>query len=236
MGMTYDNGRGDDPREGTRRWVKPAVAVVALVGLAALVWHFANDKAGVKRSEAPQVTTVIPLPPPPQPPREQKPPPEKQPDVQTPTQKPTVAPKPADAPKPSDNQPKSMTENAPAQAGTDNFGIGAGDGSGMAGSGGGGAFGNATYSQYLSYTLQQAVEHDKRVQDAGGGSRFSVGLNLWLDTSGHITKVALGQSTGDPKLDAAVIDAIQTMGRLDEAPPPAWQYPVRLNLQGRQPG
>jgi protein TonB len=48
--------------------------------------------------------------------------------------------------------------------------------------------------------------------------------------------VTIGQSTGDTKLDDAIVNALQTLGRLDEPPPPAWQYPVRLNLQGHQPG
>src|ERR1700754_2061654 len=102
-----------------------------------------------------------------------------------------------------DNAPRQMTMNAPAQAGADNFAIAAGDGSGMAGSGTGNGFGNATYSQYLVYALQQAVERDKSVQDAGEGLRFSVGVNLWLEPSGRIVKVTIGQSTGDPKLNEA---------------------------------
>ncbi len=217
--------------------MKPAVWVVIAIGAALAVWHFANDTAGVKRTEAPRVTTVIPVPPPPPPPPpKMKPPPEKQPDVATPVPKPTVAPKPAEAPKPTDNVPKQMTMNAPAQAGTDNFAIGAGDGSGMAGSGGGGSFGNATYTQYLVYALQQAVERDPRVQESGQGMRFVVGVNVWLEPTGRIDKVTIGQSTGDPKLDDAVLAALQSLGKLDEVPPPSWQYPVRLNLQGRQPG
>lgn len=238
MEMTYSNGHGDgDGPKGWRRFVKPVVIGLIGVGLVVLVWRFASDTAGVKRSEAPQVTTVIPLPPPPPPPPPKvKPPPEKQPEVQTPTVKPTVAPKPAETPKPSDNQPRQMTMNAPAQPGTDNFAIGAGDGSGMSGSGGGGTFGNATYSQYLSYTLQQAIERDSKVQESGGGARFTVRVNVWLEPSGRITKVTIAQSTGDSKLDDAIVNALQTLGRLDEPPPPAWQYPVRLNLQGHQPG
>ena len=195
-----------------------------------------NDTAGVKRTEAPQVTTVIPLPPPPPPPPQQKPPPEKmQEQVQTPVQHPTVAPKPADTPKPSDNQPKQMTMNAPAQAGTDSFNLGAGDGSGMVGSGGGGSFGNATYRQYIGNLLQQTIENDKRVQDSGGGERFNGGLNIWMDPSGHITRVELANTTGDPKLDAAVVAAVRTLGKVDEPPPPGQDYPVLINLHGRQP-
>ncbi|WP_175774089.1 energy transducer TonB [Burkholderia anthina] len=231
MEMTYNGG---SPGKGPGRYVKPVVIALVLAGIAALIWHFASDTAGVKRASAPQVTTVIPLPPPPPPPK-QKPPPEKvKEEVKTPVDKPTVAPKPSEAPKPSDNQPKQMTMNAPAQAGTDSFNIGAGDGSGMVGSGGGGRFGNASYAQYMVYVLQRAIEQDKGVQDAGG-ARFAGSLNLWMDPSGHITKVTIAQSTGDAKIDAAVIAAVESLGRVDEAPPPATAYPVLVRLQGRKP-
>lgn len=146
MEMTYNGG---PPHKGPGRYVKPVAIALALAALAALIWHFAGDTAGVKRASAPQVTTVIPLPPPPPPPPK-KPPPEKVKDeVKTPVERPTIVPKPSEAPKPSDDQPKQMTMNAPAQAGTDSFNIGAGDGSGMVGSGGGGKFGNASYAQYM---------------------------------------------------------------------------------------
>ncbi|MBF5011881.1 energy transducer TonB family protein [Burkholderia pseudomultivorans] len=231
MEMTYNGG---SPDKGPGRYVKPVVIALVAAAIAALIWHFASDTAGVKRTSAPQVTTVIPLPPPPPPPK-QKPPPEKvKEEVKTPVDKPTVAPKPSEAPKPSDNQPKQMTMNAPAQAGTDSFNIGAGDGSGMVGSGGGGRFGNASYAQYMVYVLQRAIEQDKGVQEAGG-ARFAGSLNLWMDPSGRITKVTIAQSTGDAKIDAAVVAAVESLGRVDEAPPPATAYPVLVRLQGRKP-
>ncbi|KAB0639750.1 energy transducer TonB [Burkholderia stagnalis] len=231
MEMTYNGG---PPQKGPGRFVKPVAIALVLAGLAALVWRFASDTAGVKRAAAPQVTTVIPLPPPPPPPK-QKPPPEKvKEEVKTPVDKPTVAPKPSETPKPSDNQPKQMTMNADAQAGSDNFGIGAGDGSGMVGSGGGGRFGNASYAQYMVYVLQRAIEQDKGVQEAGG-ARFAGSLHLWLEPSGRIAKVTVVQSTGDAKLDAAVVAAVEALGKVDEAPPPATTYPVLVRLQGRKP-
>ncbi|WP_459623851.1 energy transducer TonB family protein [Burkholderia sp. 3C] len=230
--MSYEGG---PPEKGPRRYVKPVVIALLVAGAIALIWRFAGDTAGVKRVSAPQVTTVIPLPPPPPPPPQKQPPPEKvKEEIKTPVDKPTVAPKPAEAPKPSDNQPKQMTMNAPAQAGTDSFGIGAGDGSGSVGSGGGGRFGNASYGQYLGYLLQRVIESDKGVQEAGG-TRFSGVLNVWLDPSGRITRVTIVQSTGDNRLDAAVIAAVQLAGKLDEAPPASASYPLTVRLQGRKP-
>lgn len=240
MDMTYDNGPGDDPEGGWRRWIKPVVLVVVLVGIGALIWHFANDKAAVKRATAPEVTTVIPLPPPPPPP----PPKPKQiekPEEQAkaPVERPTDAPKPAAPPKPADSQPQQMTMNAPAQAGNDGFNISAGNGGGMGAPGSGdgtGGFATATYGQYIGYVLQQAVEKDKRVQASGGTSRFDVKLNLWMEPSGAITKVSIVQSTGDTQLDDAIASAIETIGHIDSPPPAATTYPVLVRLQGRKAG
>ena len=233
MEMTYDNGPGDDG--GWRRLIKPVIALLVLLGIAALLWHFAHDTAGVRREAVSNVITIIPLPPAPPPPK-QKPPPEKVREViRTPVDKPTYSPRPSEVPRPHDNQPRQMTMDAPAQSGTDGFNIGAGDGGGMLGSGGSGQFGNASYAQYMVYTLQHAIENDKRVQDAGG-LRFSGNINLWMEPNGRITKVTLVKSTGDGKLDAAVIGAVETLGKVDEPPPPAATFPVLVKLQGHQVG
>ena len=87
----------------------------------------------------------------------------------------------------------------------------------------------------MVYVLQRAIEQDKGVQEAGG-ARFAGSLNLWMDTSGRITKVTIAQSTGDAKIDAAVVAAVEALGRVDEVPPPATSYPVLVKVQGRKPG
>ena len=68
MEMTYNGG---PPQKGPGRFVKPVAIALVLAGLAALIWHFAGDTAGVKRVSAPQApptgfpdqsvtTTVVP--------------------------------------------------------------------------------------------------------------------------------------------------------------------------------
>ncbi|WP_241014647.1 TonB C-terminal domain-containing protein [Burkholderia sp. Ac-20379] len=227
--MNYEGG---PPEKGPRRFVKPVAIALVVAGVIALIWRFAGDTAGVKRVSAPQVTTVIPLPPPPPPPPPKKPPPEKvKEEVKTPVDKPTVAPKPSQAPKPSDNQPKQMTMNASPQAGAGGIPIGGGDGMGGSGNGGGG-FGNTSYNQYAGYLLQRVIENDKRVQEMNG-THYAGALNIWMDPTGRIKRVTMATSTGDPKIDAAIVAAVESSGKLDEAPPADQAYPVVVKLQGR---
>ncbi|HDR9791836.1 TPA: energy transducer TonB, partial [Burkholderia cepacia ATCC 25416] len=54
MEMTYNGG---PPDKGPGRYVKPVAIALVLAGVAALIWRFAGDTAGVKRVSAPQVTT-----------------------------------------------------------------------------------------------------------------------------------------------------------------------------------
>ncbi|HTJ93674.1 MAG TPA: energy transducer TonB [Pararobbsia sp.] len=240
MDMTYDNGRGDGPEGGWRRWIKPVLLVVVLGGIGALIWHFANDKAAVKRATAPEVTTVIPLPPPPPPPPPQQKPQEKpEEQAKTPVERPTDVPKPAAPPKPADSQPQQMTMNAPAQAGTDGFNISSGSGGGMGAPGSGdgtGGFGGGLYNQYIGYILQRAVEGDKHVRESGASSRVDVKLNLWMESSGTVTKVSIAQSTGDARLDDAIVGAVESIGRVDSTPPADTTYPVSVTMHLRLPG
>lgn len=219
----------------TRRWLFPAAGVLVAAVLVWFVWVWAHQTAGIKR-EAPKLATIIPLPPPPPPPPPKPPEPEKpveeakmvQPD---PTPKPTEAPKPkAEAPSPSKDLSPPMKMDGEAQAGNDAFNIGAGSGGGMSGSGGGGV-GNGTYGQYLAYTFQRILREDERTKNLA----FRLQADVWLTAAGQVTKVVLTKSSGDEKVDAQVIAALQSAPSLDERPPASLTLPVRVVFQGRRP-
>lgn len=232
MEMTYNGG---PPDKGPGRYVKPVAIALVLAGVAALIWHFAGDTAGVKRVSAPQVTTVIPLPPPPAA------------AAETEAAAREDQGRGQDAGRAADDRAEAVrgaeAVGQPAEADDDECRCAGrhrqlrhrrGRRLGDAGQRRGGKFGNASYAQYMVYVLQRAIEQDKGVQEAGG-ARFAGSLNLWMDTSGRITKVTIAQSTGDAKIDAAVVAAVEALGRVDEVPPPATSYPVLVKLQGRKP-
>ncbi len=120
--------------------------------------------------------------------------------------------------------------DADAQAGTDSFGIQSGSGAGRSGVGAGGA-GNASYGRYLGYVLQQAVARDPKVQRLA----FQLTVNVWLDEAGQVTRVELARGSGNAEADDAVLQAIRTIGRIDERPPASLSFPARVLVQGRRP-
>lgn len=218
-------------RRRRRRWLGPVLGGAALLLLAALVWHFAGSSVGVRR-EAPRIATITPLPPPPPPPKEKPPEPKKVEEEMKPVEKPQDIPqKPVDAPKPSNDVAKNVTINGDAQAGTDAFNIGAGDGGGMMGSGGGNGTGTGNYNQYLGYAIQQAVQRDDRVNRLV----FDVRADVWLDAEGRLTRAELVGSSGNEKTDAALIDALRAMPRIEVAPPSSLRFPLRVAIRGKRP-
>ncbi|NII05790.1 TonB family protein [Luteibacter anthropi] len=221
----------DSRRAPPRRWLGPAVGVVVLLLVGALIWHFSSSRVGVRR-EAPRVATITPLPPPPPPPKEKPPEPKKTEEPKPVEEKPTEVPqKPVDAPKPSNDVAKQVTINSDAQAGSDAFNIGAGSGGGMVGSGGGTGTGTGSYDQYLGYAIQQAIQRDDRVNRLV----FDVRADIWLDADGKLTRAELAGSSGNTRTDEALLEALRSMPRIDVAPPSSLRFPLRVSIRGKRP-
>jgi len=196
-----------------------AVPGAILLVIAGAILYFLHDTAGIRREAPPLPTLIATLPPPPPPPPQKPPEPEKKvEDVQ----------KPVDQPKAVDNAPKPVTINGPAQAGSDAFNVGAGSGGGEVGSGGG--FGEANYTRYLGSALQQTIQNDDRVNHLV----FSADMEVWVDPNGRVARAAILKTSGDPKIDQVLVDALQTMRALDEPPPSTLPFPQRVRIEGRR--
>ncbi|AYV48155.1 ferric siderophore transporter TonB [Caulobacter flavus] len=211
------------------------VAVVAVIAIG--VWRLATDTSGARRETAPPplVALTPPPPPPPPPPKERPPEPEKT-VVETSVPSPTPKPEPA----PKSDAPKQLTINGPPQAGADAFGVAAGRGGGVAvggdpnGSdkpgGAGGGFAEAGYARYLDGVLQRAVQADNRINRLA----FTAQVQIWIRPDGAIARVEILRSSGDERTDKTLIAAIQSVGRVDQAPPPQIRFPARVVLRGRK--
>jgi TonB family protein len=221
-----------DYPEQTRwqRWRGRIIVVVVLLAAASLIWMLAGHQVGMRRS-APRIATITPLPPPPPPPKEKPPEPKKIEETKQDIPKPAEPLKPVEAPKQAPDVAKQITINGPAQAGNDSFNIGAGEGGGMVGSGGGTGTGGGSYEQYLSYALQEAIQHDDRTRRLV----FEVRVNLWLSPEGAVTRAELINSSGAPVTDRALIDVLRGV-HIDTPPPPNLGMPVRVAMRGYRPG
>ncbi|HEY2446615.1 MAG TPA: energy transducer TonB [Rhizomicrobium sp.] len=196
-----------------------AVPGALLLLVAGVILYFLHDTAGIRREAPPLPTLIATLPPPPPPPPQKPPEPEKKvEEVQ----------KAVEQPKSADNSPKPVTINGPAQAGSDAFNVGAGSGGGDVGSGGG--FGEANYTRYLGSVLQQKIQNDDRVNHLV----FSADMAVWVDPNGRVARASILKTSGDPKIDQVLVDALQAMPTLDEPPPSTLPFPQRIRIEGRR--
>ncbi len=199
---------------GRQLLVTVALVLAALLVLGIAVWWMLfRDTASTRRPVVQPPMLALPPPPPPPPPPPEKPPePETPPEEAIPEPEPLDQPTPAEEPTPTPDNADPVTMNADAQAGGDNFGIQSGSGGGSSGVGRGGA-GNATYGRYLGYLMQQAISRDDKVK--------RLAFQLQVNVAGQRRppgKVELVRGSGNEEADAAVLDALRRIGKVDQAP------------------
>ncbi|WP_231502532.1 energy transducer TonB [Herbaspirillum sp. RV1423] len=216
-----------------RRWGGIAIGALLTASLIALVWYLLSDVASTKRevSSPPMLMLPPPPPPPPEPEKLPEPTPEKPKPEVAPEPKPSEqmeSPKDDSPPSPSKDLGDPVTIDGAAQAGNDAFGIQAGRGGGM--TGGGGGMGGS-YSRYLGTALQQAFARDPRTRQL---AFEDIRLDITLDADGKVVKAVLQQSTGNTKIDDAVLAMVREY-KADERPPAAQRYPMHLSIRGRRP-
>ena len=209
-----------------------AIFAVLVLALGAVIWILATQTSGVKVArEAPDMVALLPPPPPPPPPPKDQPPPPPDKIVET-------EPKPVDQPKaPTPDTPAPLTQNAPAQAGGDSFGLQAGSGGGMkiGGTGTGqtagvaGGFNEAAYGRRMGVDIQRAIqgaEKDNRLV-------FTVDVAVFVDAAGRVTRASILKGSGDAQLDDALL-AVLRGARMSEPPPAGLKFPQRVTIRGRR--
>jgi periplasmic protein TonB len=211
--QTEGEGRG-------ARFARVGVPLVILAIIAVAIFLFARQQSGITR-QINTVSTFLPVQPPPPPPPPPKP-------LETPKPVPQEIVQPTNTPPPPAPAAANdaITENAPAQDGTDAFNIGAGSGDGTRGSGGAGAFNRGAFNSYLSQAIQRAVRNDPDLSSKS----FRVSLSVWLDASGRITRAVIRTPTGNDAVDQALPALLTGMPALSQAPPQAVLDTLPINL------
>jgi TonB family protein len=218
-----DDDFDDEDRGGLTRYVRIGIPVVVALVIVGAILYAVLGTTGLRR-EAPPIATMVatlPPPPPPPPPEKEKPPPPEEKKVEQQEQK-------VDQPK-TEDQPKQITINGPAQAGTDAFGLAAGSGGGSIA--GGGGLGDASYGNYLKSILQDVIQQS----DALSHAVFSAEIAIWVDANGRVKDVKVIRSSGDSTTDQALVAALEGAPALEQ-PPSEFQFPQKVSVSGRRPG
>jgi protein TonB len=237
-----------------RTYVPSAAVGLALLVLAAfgIRWIATNRSAPVQRN-AMQFTRVHLTPQPPEP-RPVPPPPRPvvQPKVveEAPTNRVELKPvdfTPPDAPRPPSDAPPGggrLSLAAEGEGPGDAFnlvgnpggrgllsggglGDGTGDGQGDLGDESARRFG--WYYAKIANEIEDVFRRKKKLSTAS----TRVELRLWADPSGHVSRVQLIRSTGNPELDEAIQSIVGT--RLKEPPPRDIPMPMVARFTARRP-
>ena len=196
-----------------------AIGVCAIV-MVALVMAVRSLLAGKVEKSSRQVAQVIKIiRPPDAPPPPPPPPPEKLPE---PIEPPTPQDKPVDQ-----AETQQLGVDAEGSAGGDSFGLAARPGGRDLVGTGSGAF--VWYTTMVKDVVQDALSNDARARRG----KYTVVVQVWLARDGRIERVVLTQPTGNHELDAAIEQALNHGGRVQEAPPLEMPQPVTLKIVSR---
>ncbi len=199
--------------------VGAVIVLLAVLGLVKLIQGFKDDPEKTKR-EVPQVVKIIRPPPP----EELPPPPPPEEKVEEPLPQDAPEPEPADEAPPGEQ----LGLDAEGVAGGDAFGLAARKGGAdIIGGGGGAAF--AWYTGLIKDGILDVLSEDETVRKG----TYKVTVRVWLARDGRVERIAVLDSTGNPRLDAAVEQALGRMQRVKEAPPLEMPQPVTLRIVSR---
>lgn len=216
---------------GFLRQHRPAliVCLVALVLAGAVFFLSRGDKSPARRVQELTMVQIQTPPPPPPPPPQQQPTPKmiEQPKMVTPEIKQEHV---------DDNRPQ-----APAKGpvGLDAQGEGPGDSFNLAGNAGGNGLldggGGSRWGWYASM-VQEQIAAALRDNPHTRRARFNVQMSIWAGADGHVERVRLDSSTGDPALDKVLRDEVFPRLMLREAPPKDMPMPIVMRNVAQRPG
>jgi periplasmic protein TonB len=215
----------DERKPAWVRWGVVALLVVAAITLGLWLKDFLGDKTPPKKQPLQQITLIKPPPPPPPPPKPPEPVVKEEIKLSEPEPEPMDQ---ADEPPPGPD------------LGIDAEGTGSGDGFGLVGKKGGsdligGSRGNpwawydAIVNDAVNSAFQDALAREKGLKD----KTYKVIVKVWIDASGKVSRIALVDKTGDPKVDDLLKDVMENLRALREGPPADMPQPMKIRVTSR---
>jgi TonB family protein len=104
-------------------------------------------------------------------------------------------------------------------------------GGGFGGKGGGKGSKYGFYAGQVKSRVLDVLRTHKKTRSAV----MDVQVRIWADSTGHITKVSLSKSTGDPALDAALKNEVFSDITLKEPPPEGMPMPIVMHFNAKRP-
>lgn len=207
------------------------VCAVGAIGVF-LIRQVFSSAGGTHATKPPELVAIKPFlpPPPPPPPPPTPPPPEPKQEMMT------QAPLNEQDQKPDDKPPApspALGTNVQGNGPPDGFGLGRSGSGGLGGGGSGGGRGSqfGWYAREVVGAFGDALRANSLTRDAV----FNIRVRIWLDQSGHVTRVHLADSTGNPNVDAALRDQILVSVRLPDPPPDGMPMPIVARLTATRP-
>lgn len=222
-----------DQSGGARRFIVPAVLVLALVGIGWLIaGQMGQGGSGPKRQTVKIAVLPDTPPPPPPPPKEEKKP-EPKPEENKPQpqeQKPVEAPP----------EPQQLKMEGAAGDGPSAFSAGSVSSEykgGAIGSGAGGSLGDRmaamNFGNAAKRDLNAYLNRDESLRKAGD---YKLSIALWLRPDGTLERQELQGSSGNAETDEQIRKALARFPGFRTPPPPNMVWPMRLQLSNRMTG
>jgi len=205
-----------------------SIAAVAIISVGIFILQSKFSKPGSSQRKGPEIVSIrlpapVPTPPPPAP----TPPP---PEIKEVDKMVEVAPPVDDVPKPVENPDTAPLTTNNTATGSDAFNL-------THGTGGGSLVGSTRkygkwdwYSSQVRTTIREALSKNPLLRNASG----NVEIRLFPDITGRVTRVKLGGSMNDPKVDEAIIEALTGI-QLKEALPAGLKPPIVSRFTAQRP-
>ena len=216
-----------------------AVVVVAALFLSGIIYFLLGHDDMPPPRQVRDLTIVnVTLPPPPPPPPPQPQPEQKmieQPKMAEPEfkeEKPVAKPKdePAKDAK-NDEPPGPLSLDAKPTGPGDLFNLGGKPGGSPYGGGGGGGSRFGWYATIITSQIEAAIRANPKTRNMA----TQIQVRLWVDSSGHISRVVLTPSSGNAEVDAALRNEVIGSLTLREPPPKDMPMPVVTRVTARRP-
>ena len=231
--------RGDQAAEdtqdgGAKRFIVPAVLVLALVVASYLIYSQMGKGGGGPKRQTVKIAVLPDTPPPPPPPPKDEKKPEPKPEENKPQpqeQKPVETPP----------EPQQLKMEGAAGDGPSAFGAGSVNSEykgGAIGTGsGGGAVGDrlaaSSYGNAAKRELGAFLNREEGLRRAGD---YKLPIAVWVRADGSLERWELQGSSGNPETDELLKKAMSRFQGFKTPPPPNMPWPMRLQLTNRMAG